>query len=198
MRLVRFLAAGKSLVGLKDNEGRYRLPNGHALPRFGPTGNVGAPAKAEPAHLASPEGSEAIAATSEARAGTVGTVTERGEQSPEPFPQSSQPSSVQASKTLRTEKGSIFGRLLRWLPWHRETLGTGAVPVFSNLPVQTELSLDNVKVVRNDLSESDLEVQPVQKGKLASPFSKQQVGEQSSSEAMNLSLPRSGAGPGGN
>ena len=193
MRLVRFLAAGKSLVGLKDIEGRYRLPRGHALPRFGTSGKAGASAKPESANLSSQD--VPIAAKSEARASTV---NEHAEPSPERSSLSSQSSPTQALKARRVEKGSIFRKLFGWLPWHREVSGTGAIPVFSNLPVQTELSLENVKVVRNDLSESDLEVQSVQKEKPESPFSRQQVGEQNSSGTMNLSLPRSGEGPGGN
>jgi hypothetical protein len=36
-----------------------------------------------------------------------------------------------------------------------------AIPRFSKPPVQGELSLDRIKVVRNDLSDADLEVVPV-------------------------------------
>jgi hypothetical protein len=35
-----------------------------------------------------------------------------------------------------------------------------AVPQFSKPPVQAELSLDRIKVLRNDLSDADLEVVP--------------------------------------
>jgi len=71
MRLVRFLAAGKSLVGLKDNEGRYRLPNGHALPRFGTSENNASSAKAESGKPEYRDSSAEIPAPGETRPATV-------------------------------------------------------------------------------------------------------------------------------
>jgi hypothetical protein len=44
----------------------------------------------------------------------------------------------------------------RWMPWRKER-------PFQSAPVQTELALDKVKVIRNDLSEDDLEVVPIEK-----------------------------------
>src|ERR1035437_10191334 len=39
MSLLRLLTTGKSLVGLKDLESRYRLTTQRLLPQFGPTRN---------------------------------------------------------------------------------------------------------------------------------------------------------------
>ena len=46
-----------------------------------------------------------------------------------------------------------------------------ALPRFSKGPVQCELSLDNVKVLRNDLSDTDFEViaKPAQQEKPSAP-----------------------------
>ena len=45
----------------------------------------------------------------------------------------------------------------------RKPAAKSAPPRFSPAPLQGELSLDNVKVVRNDLSDADVEIIPVSK-----------------------------------
>jgi hypothetical protein len=56
--------------------------------------------------------------------------------------------------------GRLAGRLAGWtrrrMPWRKE------LP-FQSAAVQTELALDKVKVMRNDLSEDDLEVVAINK-----------------------------------
>ncbi len=47
-----------------------------------------------------------------------------------------------------------------WLSRPRSRPAKAAIPQFSRAPVQGELKLDQIKVVRNDLSDSDLEVVP--------------------------------------
>jgi hypothetical protein len=50
MSLLRLLTTGKSLVGLKDLESRYRLTTQRLLPQFGPTRNpFSSNGKSEPA-----------------------------------------------------------------------------------------------------------------------------------------------------
>jgi hypothetical protein len=174
MRLVRFLAAGKSLVGLKDTEGRYRLPSGRALPRFGIAKDAGVSAGADSTRQPLQEGLAGPAPSTDADAGVAnGQVQSVSGPSPKP----SQPKLAPTLKIGRTENGSIFRKLFGWLPWYRGTLGMGAIPAFSRLPVQTELSLENVKVVRNDLSESDLEVQSARHNRGTDSVLKQRVGE---------------------
>jgi hypothetical protein len=46
------------------------------------------------------------------------------------------------------------------LPRPRSKAVKPAIPRFTKPPVQGELSLDKIKVVRNDLSDADLEVVP--------------------------------------
>ena len=195
MRLVRFLAAGKSLVGLKDVEGRYRLPNGRALPQFGIAKDAGVPASAESIPQPLNEVSGVPAAPAEPATGvTQGQVETTAGQGPKP----SLPKPAPYLKPDREGNSSIFRKLFGWLPWYRETPTTAAIPAFSRLPVQTELSLENVKVVRNDLSESDLEVQAARKKQATVSISKQPIGEQTGVALTPLNLPRSGGGPGGN
>jgi hypothetical protein len=65
-------------------------------------------------------------------------------------------------RTTRRESGSgwvsEWGSKLSSLVSQRPKPARGAVPRSNGVAVQGELSLDNIKVVRNDLSDADLEV----------------------------------------
>lgn len=196
MRLVRFLTAGKSLVGLKDTEGRYQLPNGRALPRFGAVKDVGVSAGAETARQQIQAEPEATTASTDAGVCAVQRRVEvdagLGKR-----PQS-QSESAPRLRSDRSESRSIFRKLFGWLPWFRQVPAVGGIPAFSRIPVQTELSLENVKVIRNDLSESDLEFQSAGNQPALNPFSKPQVGEPVEAVATPPNLPGAGVVPGGN
>jgi len=154
MSLVRLLTAGKSFVGLKGAEGRYRLSNQRLLPKFdpkkGPHG-PGTPGQAEPAEkapggaipaAATPPASEAPAPKAQALSGTV----PRPARNPEPL----------VSKLWQR----CCSGVRHLLPWRRRS--PVSIPARSQARrlFQAELSLEAVKVVRNDLSDSDLEVVP--------------------------------------
>src|SRR5690242_1793856 len=101
MRLMRLLAAGRSIMGIRKKPGPYRMSQENLLPRFAPA-----------------------------------------------------PAAV--------PKRRIFSRLTARLA--RLTRRKGGVPVEGGgggQHIQTELLLDSVRVVRNDLSDSDFEVVPV-------------------------------------
>lgn len=136
---MRFLSAGKSLVGLKP-AGRYELPHDRVLPRFEAKTNPfrdavavtpGAPERPE-AEQKAMEPAPAVSTSVESEAGREG-------------PQ-------------KQKMKNPFSGLREWL---RGRKGGSARPFSARhvTPlVQGELSLDTVKVVRNDLSDSDLEV----------------------------------------
>lgn len=174
MKLVRFLAAGKSLVGLKDTEGRYQLPKSSVLPRFGIAKDTEGGTGTELTRQPTQAGMEPVASAADVRTdvalGKVETGVRGGgdHSSPQPAPQPS----IRPGK-IKT----VLKKFLGWLPWFGKTPVAAAIPVFSSLPVQTELSLENVKVVRNDLSESDLEFQSVASRPAVNPFSREQVRE---------------------
>ncbi len=152
MSLGRLLAAGKSLVGGQDRSGRYRVNKGVALPKF-----------------ISPRNPFAAAPAPDATAPVADAPTQGRAETP----------AVTSAKAVRRADGegqsrlSIGDRAVRWLgewgrrlkPLPRATKPPGparsAVTVATRSPVQAELSLDQVKVVRNDLSDGDLEVVPV-------------------------------------
>jgi hypothetical protein len=165
MSLLRLLTAGKSLVGLKNSEGRYHLPSQKPLPKFGskknpfrasalpekiaPDPEGGIQVQEEAPILGDLEGEPGRAAgLQENRADNevFQAVTERAKSGVK-----EQPKVLErpARRTSPVKALLLWGRAKKLKPFGR----------WSGTPmVQGELSLDRVKVVRNDLSESDLEV----------------------------------------
>jgi hypothetical protein len=182
MSLLRLLAAGKSLVGLEGSQSRYQLTRQGMLPRFGPKKNpfrattrpesqtaasVPAPAADLPGRLeketrkAQPENKSSVntgvAATVPGSAGAP--MPERreagglGGERPKPLSpvKNHAPTSESGTERFASRLGALF-------PWRRPVTARPAIPSFAKPMVQAELSLESVKVVRNDLSDSDLEV----------------------------------------
>ena len=149
MSLGRLLAAGKSLVGGPDRTGRFRVNKHVALPKFiSPRNPFASPLKPD-ASPSSPQaavkdcGDKRIIGTAKAAAVALSR------------------SDVLVSMSRRAarwvgECGQKINPLPRLTKWP-ETVRSPA-PLFAKAPVQPELSLDNVRVVRNDLSDADFEV----------------------------------------
>jgi len=139
MSLLRLLATGKSLVSVCDTESRYRLTSQRLLPQFGPTRNpFRSPGKAElPA------------------AGTTRHDAEFGEVSPKAGVGSPVrrlwPRAAGLLSAWKEKPGVLIAR-----PFGKAA--KPAIPPFPKPPVQGELSLDRVKVMRNDLSDAGLEL----------------------------------------
>ena len=130
MSWLRLLAAGKSLVGLKDGVGRYRVRN--RLPIF---------RRAEHPFRATTLPSRSAAEP--AQASPVGAGVKPGGEKPErsALPARENPGAIRrVAALLFTSRNKVVfeSRLCQ--------------------PVQTELALDRVKVVRNDLSDEDVEI----------------------------------------
>jgi len=149
MSLVRLLSTGKSLVGgaTKDTS-RYRMGNPGMLPKFGSAGKTVLNGKKE--------------------AVPVSMVCESEKM--EECPQVQEPTEVSAKP--RRERVSLPAIYRGWMGRIKARISRiyvkRARPAALRSPkpaVQTELSLDKVRVVRNDLSETDLEIVP---GKAAS------------------------------
>ncbi len=151
MSLVRLLTTGKSLVGVKDLEGRYNVTNQRLLPKFESAKNPFRPAARRT------EGPPAEAAPSAPAAQAPRLLSQAGSPS---AAASAAVSPVRTSQPpARSWFGSLVARLARWLTGSgRPSKRTQpAIPQFKP-PMQTELRLESIKVVRNDLSDSDLEV----------------------------------------
>jgi hypothetical protein len=160
MSLLRLLTNGKTLVGLKKPEHRYHLPGETALPKFGGKKNpFRATVFPDKAETAETDGSAAVpkAVAVEATAPIEPTP---------PCPQGAAPGFIPS--TLKAEaaapvqarepavvRTSPFKALLLW---GRAKKANPALALAGRPLVQGELSLDRVKVVRNDLSESDFEI----------------------------------------
>lgn len=168
MSLLRLLTAGRSLVGLKKTEKRYHLPGGKALPRFGSKKNpfraTVLPEKVEPGRGGAD--SEKVSPCADAFAGEsdnskAGPLNPSGgdekkdgrPQSGSAMPGHAKPET--ADPVAEKRRGSGLKALLLWgrAKRARPRNGPAGTPL-----VQGELLLERVKVVRNDLSESDLEI----------------------------------------
>jgi hypothetical protein len=175
MSLLRLLTAGKSLVGLRKIENRYHLPGDRTLPRFGskknpfratvfpdkmdqsPTGDSQAhedPNTSPPAPELQVERQTAPASTSASEAELSGSAGQLGGTPKDPNKPISQSLGL----------GSSVKALLLW-GRARKVRSAG---MLANRPmIQGELSLESVKVIRNDLSETDLEIVRVERTSVA-------------------------------
>lgn len=138
MSLMRLLAAGRSLMGQKNAGGRYRLPDEPALPRFEAKKNL----FRAPAPVAAAASPPAAAGRAEA-----GKECATNRPSLPSLAERQSPGDASLLKKVRNffrAKGRVTSRKV-------EARGGKGL-------VQAELSLDSVRVVRNDLSDTDLEV----------------------------------------
>jgi hypothetical protein len=189
MSLLRLLTAGKSLIGVQQETGRYRMTNPKAMPKFGDGTN---PFQAKAAK-AETEKRQALEALKKARtpdpgpelfdkpAGDIPVVAvESGEvvEAVGPVEQTDKPAAAaavpaDAGRPSVASKPARLNGLISKLGslkkiWGRRTTGT-ARRAKELRPVQGEFPLDKIKVVRNDLSESDLEIVPLRSGAAKQP-----------------------------
>jgi hypothetical protein len=172
MSLGKLLTTGKSLVGLSHANSRYQLQKG-ALPKFESAKNPFAskvaaePAEREP-QLPKLSPAEAVVADAKEapRLSALGALIVDRETSVAAS-RNSQP----AESATVSEPAEVAVPVDSWLKkinpmvWFRNGKPVEprpAIPRYSkpHAPIQGELSLDNIKVMRNDLSEADVEVVP--------------------------------------
>ena len=198
MSLLRLLAAGSSLMGIRDRPSPYKMTQQNLLPRFGQEkpgeiGPVTAP-DAPPTPEAVPDRPKPggrttlpawrVARDSQPREYPTPTaeapVSEPVERAQAHVAESiTQKDGPLAAKAKRTDEGGDEGGRQRCVPSVGKAKRT--VGLFQRLglmknpfqpkaaarktvePVQGELRLEAVRVVRNDLSETDLEIVPADK-----------------------------------
>jgi hypothetical protein len=163
MSLLRLLTTGKSLVGLKKPENRYHLPGEMGLPKFGGKKN---PFRAT-VFPDKTEGAEPAASMAAPEVGAVESTT-LVDPTPEPQPAAASASVHSAAKAEQAAPAQarerVAGRTSPFkalLLWGRAKKANPARALAGRPLVQGELSLDRVKVVRNDLSETDFEIVPL-------------------------------------
>jgi hypothetical protein len=185
MSMVRLLTAGKCLVGLKDSTARYRMANAKSLPKFESTKNpfratTRAPlAEAQQTLLLAPD-PEPLAEAAQPKPSSIqlpAPAQAPSVQKPVPIstppvrkPQAQNGSgpggetkSAVAKASVQTRSASgLIGRwtaaLTGMFGKSRPARPVGMVKRGAARAVQGELSLDNIKVCCNDLSDSDVEV----------------------------------------
>jgi hypothetical protein len=138
------------LVDIQDSKSRYRSVDPRAMPKFGSEKKANtdvaresevklsvAKANVEPSKLKANPGADK----------NVG-VTGAAEKTP----------AAPARKARGGGWVNEWGSKLSSLVSQKPKPARSAIPRFNGVPVQGELSLDNIKVVRNDLSDADIEV----------------------------------------
>jgi hypothetical protein len=151
MNPFRLLTKGSTIGGLRERPGAYKLLEKSGLPNFS------APKRPAPTtpHSEPSSGQRGLFRRLEPKP----EKTALADVDPAPKPQPTRtPAPVKEAKDQPTKSG-LWSRLAaipagwtrQWIPWRK------ALP-FQSPAVQTELALDKVKVIRNDLSEDDLEV----------------------------------------
>ena len=169
MSLIRLLTTGRSLVNIPDGDSRYRVTSQRLLPHFGARPNpFSSGDKPEPTPTApcTPAKHTPKDEPPPTRVATV-SVAEQ-----ETAPKSKREIQTALAKaTLRV----LVAVLRRWtaalldgckaklaalFARRRAKAAKPAIPRFNKAPVQTELSLDRIRVLRNDLRDADLEVVP--------------------------------------
>ena len=134
MSLLRLLSTGKSLVGLEESNPRYRMGDPRSLPKFGSTNPFQTKKPStQPEQPATPAATP-VPASTPAKKCAAGTTASKAA------------ASIRAGWWARLR--SLWGKRRR----------TSAPAQLSRPAIQGELSLDRVKVMRNDLSDADLEV----------------------------------------
>jgi hypothetical protein len=175
MSLLRLLATGKSLVGMQDNNSRYQMRTRNLLPKFGsaknpfaapppssePPGAGGnsSPAKLETASLfepASPKPAKPVA-------------VKESKTPPRPAAAPAPPAKVEAKQAAKPAPVAPSGKPTRVAGWVKKLNPLSLLPPWrgegnrgrpARKHVQTELTLEKVRVVRNDLSDMDFEIVP--------------------------------------
>jgi hypothetical protein len=164
MSLGRLLTTGKSLVGLHSSSSRYQLRKG-ALPKFESSKNPFA-AKAQPGTEDEPSlikltPAEMAAASLKETQRLPLLVPKPTVLPPAPKPiEPVRPAQPAAPETVPAAVESWLKKInpLVWWGNRKSAESTPAVARFNKRPVQAEFSLDNIKVMRNDLSDADVEV----------------------------------------
>ena len=155
MSLLRLLTSGKTLIGLKRSEGRYRLPGGRVLPSFGSKKNpfraTVFPEKADEgpsaAEASSPEGGAESGISS---VGNGDGLVPHKDKAPNTDPTSCASASSEAAETreavqaapVPARRGGALRALLLWSRVRKPKLQVGFK---GRSLVQTELSLESVK-----------------------------------------------------
>ena len=182
MSLMQLLTNGKTLVDLKHSTHRYHMPGKNFLPKFGAAKNpFTPPEKNEPASaVIAPAGAQEakpkpytrpakvpvkIPAANLKATQRMPVISEKLKETKRlPFVAARRSAAPPSAGPAWWEKfldwaGAMPAKLAGWWAARKGPVKP-AIPRFDKPVVQGELSLENIKVVRNDLNDADLEVVP--------------------------------------
>ena len=174
MSLMQLLTNGKTLVDLKNSTGRYHMPGKHHLPKFGSPKNPFMPAaKTTPAPAVVEPMPKPLVRAARVPAANL-KETQRLPELSSKMKETKRMPFVAARHSASPEnpKPKMWETFLDWAGVKLEQINPArwmgglkpaakpAVPRFDKPVLQGELSLQNIKVVRNDLKDADLEVVP--------------------------------------
>lgn len=134
MKMVRLLAAGKSLMGLQQGMGRYRLSGGRLLPKF--------------AAVKNPFRTSTIPEQSLTTSVERELFAQGGALPQTPDSESAIPANADPQRGVKKSSNSLRRLWNRWFPWsaaRKQELR------------KAKLSIETVRVVRNDLSQHESE-----------------------------------------
>jgi hypothetical protein len=179
MSLLRLLATGKSLVGMRDTESRYRMRTQNLLPKFGSAKNPFAPAPpnaqtpTSPANPPMPHLETGSLFDSPPKELPKQPVTKQAKTPPRRPADADVPVKAEvklpATPIAPTPVRSPAPKPRRWSGWIGKFNplallpskgGDGGRGRGARKPVQAELTLERVRVVRNDLRDTDFEIVP--------------------------------------
>ena len=159
MKLGTLLAAGKSLALRRRGQSPYRTDKQIYLPKFGSPKTPFASANQSGGAIPPEEVAAAPVKT------PITVVAAKTQKLPtfSPAPRAASPQSATSKRParLRVKSGQPMKWLSRLNPFVSASAFSAARSGNVNPPVQAELSLDSVKVLRNDLSDVDIEVVPL-------------------------------------
>ncbi len=164
MNPMQLLTVSKSLMGIKDATGRYRMAEGNLLPKFNSTIRVVPPAPMAKAEAVRPAMELSIEDQSTARPeakSKKSTTTPVLTQAREIILKRGLFALEVCSKAC-SSMTSVLEKIkpLSYLK-DRQTRAKPQKIKSVKPALQGELSLDRIKVIRNDLSDTDLEIVPV-------------------------------------
>jgi len=154
MSLMKLLSVSKSFAGGRNQPGRYKMAEQGLLPKFAPVGR--------PVSLAPKRKSDGPAVKKEQNATPMGALNSL----PESLFQVADPVTGPVKAVAPTPRAAVCVNAIaaptNWFrlgnnPFVNKPAGR---PKPLTPPTQAELSLDAVKPVRNDLSDSDLQIVP--------------------------------------
>jgi hypothetical protein len=168
MSQLRLLTTGKSLVGLTQSESHYRVIPERLLPKFGPVKNPFVSIdKSEPARQEADKKAAGFSAPSQQTAKLAqlparnlsGSLGVAGSKLAAFLADAGRPRPKSGLRLRSAAFGTAWAKKLRALFSRPAPRPAQAVLArATSPPVQGELSLERIKVVRNDLSDADLEI----------------------------------------